>query len=191
MLGPDRLVPLGRQEWQIEPLPHRFRFPAEPFMGAAVPPPVVPEAGRTEFRDPGHMDKKIDGQIPVLLSGKFIRNVAGDSHLVGAVLSLAHAQQPPQLVQEAPFLRIADQVLGRIESRKVRLCPAGGGERKILQSWNCGLSSISSQESTLTQSGPMEYGLREGSALSYFRARTWPPVGRIDFAKIRLRPVAG
>jgi len=127
VFGPDRFVLLRRQKWQIEPLSHLFRFPAEPFVSAAMPPPVVPQAGRPKFGDARNMDENIDREITVLLPAEFIGDVTGDPKFVGPAVPVLHAQQLPQIVEQAEFGRVTEDVRSGIESGKIRFRSACRG----------------------------------------------------------------
>ena len=127
VFGPDRLIPLRRQKRQIEPLSHFFRFPAEPFVGAAMLAPVIPEARRPKFGNARNVDENIDREIAILLPGEFIGDVAGDPKLVGPTVSIIRAQQLPQIVEQAEFSRVTQHVRSGIEPGKIRLHSARRG----------------------------------------------------------------
>ena len=116
VFSPDRLVSLRRQNRQIEPLSHFFRFSAEPFVRAAMLAPVVPEAGRPKFGDARNVDENIDRKITVLLPGEFIGDVAGDPKFVRPAAPILHAEELPQFVDQAELGRVAQNILGRIEA---------------------------------------------------------------------------
>ncbi len=119
MFSPDRFVPLRRQERQIEPLSHFLGLPPEPFVGAAVLLAIFAQAGRPEFGDSGHMDKKIDCKIAVFRPGKFISDVPSYAQLVGFSALVPDSKQSPQFVDQSPPSRIPDYVRSRIQSGEV------------------------------------------------------------------------
>ena len=103
---------------QIEPFSHFFRFPAEPFVSAAVLAPVFPQTGRPEFRDPGYVDEQIDGKIAVLRPGKLVPDVARDPKLVAIVFLAVPAKQIPEIIEQTPLRRITNDIGGGIKTRK-------------------------------------------------------------------------
>src|ERR1700677_4369650 len=96
-------------------------------MGAAMLAPVIPEAGRPKFGDARNVDENIDSKITVLLPGEFIGDVAGDPKFVGPAVPILHAQQLPQIVEQAEFNRVTEDVRSGIEPGKVRLHSARKG----------------------------------------------------------------
>ena len=127
VFSPDRFVPLRRQKRQIEPLSHFFRFPAEPLVGAPMLASVIPEARRPKFGDARNVDEYIDREIAILLPGEFIGDVAGDPKLVGPAVAVLHAKQFPQIVEQAEFCRVTEDVRSGIEPGKIRFHSARRG----------------------------------------------------------------
>ena len=96
-------------------------------MGAAMLAPVIPEAGRPKFGDARNVDENIDRKITVLLPSEFIGDVAGYPKLVGPAVLASHAEQLPQIVEQAEFSRVAEHVRGGIEPGKIRFHSARRG----------------------------------------------------------------
>ena len=96
-------------------------------MRAAVLAPVVPEAGPPKFGDARNVDENIDREITVLLPGEFIGDVAGDPKFVGPAVPILHAQQLPQIVEQAEFCRVTEDVRSGIEPGKIRFHSARRG----------------------------------------------------------------
>ena len=90
-------------------------------MGAAVLAAVLPQTGRAELGNAGHVDEQIDREITVFSSGELVADVACNTEFVAVAVLTITAEQFAEIVEQTPLRGIPDDIGGRIEARTIGL----------------------------------------------------------------------